>query len=96
MIGGVARLGGLPGLPGGVTQSARVALCGSRKYPYTHGWFFSFYSHALGISLPESHLWTPPTPQEFPFFNGGGSFLKLTAFLRLNKSENTSFITTQP
>ena len=27
MIGGVTRLGGLPGLPGRVTLSARVAFC---------------------------------------------------------------------
>ena len=27
MIGGVTRLGGLPGLPGGVTLSAGVTIC---------------------------------------------------------------------
>ena len=54
-----------------------------------------FTPHPLGISLPEGHLWTPPTPQEFPFFLKG-VFFKLTAFLGLNKSENSSFIFTQP
>ena len=72
-----------------------TTMCGSRKYPHPHGWLFSFYPHSLGISLPEGHLRTLPTSQEFPFF-WRGFFFKVTAFLSLYKSENTSFIFTQP
>jgi len=60
-----------------------------------HGWFFNFYPHPIGISLPEGHLWTPLPPRNFQFF-WRGFFCKLTAFLSLNKSENTSFLITQP
>ena len=71
-------------------------LCGSRKYPYhpTDG-SLVFTPHPLGISLPEGHLWTPPPPRNFHFF-WRGFFFKLTAFLSLDKSENSSFIFTQP
>ena len=70
-------------------------LCASRKYPYPPWMFFSFYPPPRWNFPSRGSFVEPPTPQEFPFF-GGGSFFKLTAFISLNKSENTSFIFTQP
>ena len=71
-------------------------LCGSRKYPYPpHGWFFRFYPPPPWNFPSRGSFVDPPTPQEFPFF-WRGFFFKLTAFLSLNKSENSSMFSHNP
>ena len=60
-----------------------------------HGWFFSFYPPALEFPF-QRVICGPPHPPGISIFFGGGSFFKLTASLSLNKSENSSFIFTQP
>ena len=60
-----------------------------------HGWFLSFYPPAPW-NIPSRGSFVDPPPQKnFQFFLEG-LFLKLAAFLSLNKSENTSFTFTLP
>ena len=74
----------------------KCTMCGSRKYPYPpHGWFFSFYPPPPRNFPSRGSFVDPPPPRNFHFF-WRGFFFKLKAFLSLNKSENTSFISTQP
>ena len=45
-----------------------IQLCGSRKYPYPHGWFFSL-SPSTPLEFPFQRVFSrPPTPKEFPIF----------------------------
>ena len=60
-----------------------------------HGWFFSFYPPPpWNFPSRASFVYPPPHPPGISIF-WRGFFFTLTAFLSLNKSENT-FIFTQP
>ena len=76
-------------------ESCRYCVVPENIHTPTTDGSLVFAPHPLGISLPEGHLWTPPPPRNFHFF-WRGFFLKLMAFLSLNKSEKSTFIFTQP